>query len=183
MHGDDERDDGDLDGRYRQDEEDHEHEDGGHGHGGHSHDHTSASRQALVIALAINTAFLVVEVAGALLADSLALLADAVHMLTDSASLGLALFAALVATRPADSRRTFGYHRAEVIGALVNGLLLIAAVGYVLVVADGVDRDAVLAGCRSDLAERFGIDHATVQVESAEFAETVELDCYPATAG
>ena len=112
----------------------------GGGHGDHDgdgdhdhHDHSNASRRALALALAINTAFLVVELAGALLADSLALFADAVHMLTDSASLGLALFAAWVATRPADSKRTYGYHRAEIIGALVNGLLLIAAVGYVLV--------------------------------------------------
>ena len=304
---------------------------GGHGAAGdaHGHDHTRASRRALAVALGINTAFLVVELVGALLADSLALLADAVHMLTDSASLGLALFAAWVATRPADSKRTYGYHRAEVIGALVNGLLLVAAVGYVLfdayrrfqdprpvdplvvvgvgvvglganlaaawvltdhrdtlnvegaflhlvfdaagsvaaivaglviwatgiylvdplfalliaalvlystrdlladslnvllqgtprdldigevvaclesiegvtdahhvhvwaldsrrtalsahlVVEEGVDRDAVLSGCRVELAERFGVDHATVQVESTQFAETVEMDCYPA---
>ena len=50
-----------------------------------------------------------------------------------------------------------------------------------LVVEEGIDRDAVLAGCRADLAERFGIDHATVQIESPEFAETVEVECYPAT--
>ena len=114
----------------------HDHADDGHpharDHGEGGHDHAAASQRALAAALAINTAFLVVEVAGALLADSLALLADAVHMLTDSASLGLALFAAWVATRPADANRTYGYHRAEVIGALVNGLLLVGAVGYVL---------------------------------------------------
>lgn len=308
---------------------DHPHGDSGHAHG---HDHTRSSRRALALALGINTAFLVVEVAGALLADSLALFADAVHMLTDSASLGLALFAAWVSTRPADAKRTYGYHRAEVIGALVNGLLLIAAVVYVLVdaydrfqdpravdplvvvavgvvglganlaaawvltdhrdalnvegafihlladaagsvaavsagliiwatgwhivdplfalliaalvlystrdlladslnvllqgtprdvdvtevvaamesiegvvdahhvhvwaldsqrtamsahlvVREAVDRDAVLADCRQALAERFGVDHATVQVESEAFSETVEIDCYPVRGG
>lgn len=316
----------DADGRHGG--EDDEGDQGGHDHGGH--DHTQASRRALAIALAINTAFLVVEVGGAVLADSLTLLADAVHMLTDSASLGLALFAAWVATRPADRRRTYGYQRAEVIGALVNGLLLVAAVGYVLldayrrfqdprpvdpfivvgvgvvglganlaaawalsshretlnvegaflhlvfdaagsvaaivaglviwqtglyvvdpifalliaalvlystrdlladslnvllqgtprdvdlgevvaaleavdgvadahhvhvwsldsrrtalsahlVVEEGVDRDDVLGHCRQGLADRFGIDHATIQLESPGFAETVELECYPAT--
>lgn len=104
--------------------------DGDHGHG--RIDDGSASRRALAIAFAINTAFLGVEVVGALLADSLALLADAAHMLTDSTSLGLALFAAWVATRPPDARRTYGYHRAEVLGALTNGVLLLVVVGYIL---------------------------------------------------
>lgn len=99
---------------------------------GHDHeDVASGSRRALVTALAINTAFFVIEVIGAVLSGSLALLADAAHMLTDSASIGLALFAAWVATRPPDSRRTYGYHRAEVLGALANGLLLVAAVAYI----------------------------------------------------
>ncbi|MFB6170958.1 MAG: cation diffusion facilitator family transporter [Haloarculaceae archaeon] len=97
-----------------------------------SHDHRDSPRRALVLALAVNTGFFVVELAGALVADSLTLLADASHMLTDSASLGLALFAAWVATRPADERRTYGYQRAEVLGALLNGLFLLAVVGYVL---------------------------------------------------
>lgn len=93
---------------------------------------SDASRRALLLALAINTVFLLVELAGALLADSLALLADAAHMLTDSASLGLAVFAAWVATRQPDERRTYGYHRAEVLGALANGLLLVGVVAFIL---------------------------------------------------
>jgi cobalt-zinc-cadmium efflux system protein len=111
---------------------DHSHDDG------HAHDHTAASRRALLLALAVNTAFFVVELAGALLADSLTLLADAIHMLTDSASLLLALFAAWVSSRPADARRTYGYHRAEVLGALANGLFLLGVVGYI--VYDAVQR-------------------------------------------
>lgn len=86
----------------------------------------------LAYALAINTAFVVVELAGAYLSGSLALLADAVHMVTDSASIGLALFAAWIATRPADAKRTYGYQRAEVLGALANAIFLLAVVGYVL---------------------------------------------------
>lgn len=110
------------------DSDDHDH---AHGRGGHGHGQT-AGRRALAIALAINTAFFLVEIAGALYAGSLALLADALHMLTDSASIGLALFAAWVAARPADARRTYGYQRAEVLGALANALLLLAVVGFVL---------------------------------------------------
>ncbi|WP_101294049.1 cation diffusion facilitator family transporter [Halegenticoccus soli] len=113
----------------------------GHDHDGHDHDGhdrgAAGGLRALALALGINTAFFFVELVGALLADSLTLLADATHMLTDSASLGLALFAAWAATRPPDPRRTYGYHRAEVIGALLNGVFLLAVVGYVLVDAYG----------------------------------------------
>ncbi len=99
---------------------------------GHSHDHRSQSTRALTLALAINTAFFFVEIGGAYWAGSLTLFADAVHMLTDSASLGLALFAAWVSTRPPDAQRTYGYHRAEVLGALANGVFLVCVVGYIL---------------------------------------------------
>ncbi|WP_132058110.1 cation diffusion facilitator family transporter [Halorussus amylolyticus] len=98
-----------------------------------SHDHAhDTGLRALAVALTINTVFLVVEVVGALYADSLTLLADAVHMLTDSASLGLALFAAWVTARPADAKRTYGYQRAEVVAAFVNAIFLFATVGYIL---------------------------------------------------
>ncbi|KZN26177.1 cation transporter [Haladaptatus sp. R4] len=114
------------------DENGHEH---GHGHGhGHAHAHGSSSggrRKALKIALVINTAFFVVEIAGALYANSLTLFADAGHMLTDSGSIVLALFAAWIATLDADSKRTYGYQRAEILAALANGIFLVAIVIYV----------------------------------------------------
>jgi cobalt-zinc-cadmium efflux system protein len=103
-----------------------------HPHGSARGDTDGRSSRALLYALGINTAFFLVELGGAYLANSLTLFADAVHMLTDSASLGLALFAAWVAARPADSRRTYGYRRAEVVGAFLNALFLLAVVGYVL---------------------------------------------------
>ena len=68
---------------------------------------------------------MVVQVVGALLSGSLALLADAAHMLTDVAALIIALIASAVAARPANERSTFGYRRAEVFGALANGVILI----------------------------------------------------------
>ncbi|WP_458206819.1 cation diffusion facilitator family transporter [Haladaptatus sp. NG-SE-30] len=98
----------------------------------HDHGDDDTTIRPLTLALAINTVFFVVELVGAIFAGSLTLLADAVHMLADSASLALALVAAWISARPADAKRTYGYQRAEVLGALGNGVLLLAAVGYVL---------------------------------------------------
>lgn len=106
------------------------------GHG-HDHDHGNRGMRALALALAINTVFFVIELGGALYAGSLTLLADAFHMLTDSGSLGLALFAAWMATRTADAKRTYGYGRTEVLAALANGLLLLFTVGYIVYEAVG----------------------------------------------
>jgi cobalt-zinc-cadmium efflux system protein len=106
-----------------------------HAHG-HDHGHTHhASRGRLLAVLALTSAFLLVEVAAGLLTGSLALLADAGHMLTDVAGLVLALLAMKLAERKASPRRTFGYHRAEVLAALTNGLLLLGVAGYILVEA------------------------------------------------
>ncbi len=87
-------------------------------------------RRPLVLAAAVVAAYLGVEVAGALISGSLALLADAAHSASDVGALGLALFASWVAGRPASAERSFGYLRAEVLAAVVNGaaLLVIAAV-------------------------------------------------------
>ncbi len=80
---------------------------------------------------------MVVQVVGAILTGSLALLADAAHMFTDASALVIALIAAAVAARPADDRRTFGYQRAEVFGALINAVILILLAGWVGVEAVG----------------------------------------------
>ncbi|HEV8305083.1 MAG TPA: cation diffusion facilitator family transporter [Gemmatimonadales bacterium] len=88
------------------------------------------SRRRLALALAITALVMVAEVVGGWIAGSLALLADAGHMLADGAALGLALFAAHVAQRPATAQRSFGLLRLEILAALANGALLIAiAVG------------------------------------------------------
>jgi len=84
------------------------------------------SRRRLAIALGITATVMVAEVVGGWLAGSLALLADAGHMLADAAALGLALFVARVAQRPATPERSFGLLRLEILAALVNGALLIA---------------------------------------------------------
>ena len=75
---------------------------------------------------------MLLEAAGGWVAHSLALLADAAHMLTDAGALGLALFAAWIARRPASAGRTFGYLRVEILAALVNAtLLLVVTIGII----------------------------------------------------
>ncbi|MGH2614200.1 MAG: cation diffusion facilitator family transporter [Thermomicrobiales bacterium] len=88
-------------------------------------------RRPLVIALGITATFLVVEVIGAYVSNSLALLADAAHMLTDVAAIGLALFAMWLAGRPTRPERTFGHLRAEILAALVNAVTLIVMAIYI----------------------------------------------------
>ena len=84
------------------------------------------TRRRLTLALGITAIVLIAEAVGGWLAGSLALLADAGHMLADAAALGLALFVARVAQRPATPERSFGLLRLEILAALVNGALLIA---------------------------------------------------------
>jgi cobalt-zinc-cadmium efflux system protein len=109
-------------------------------HAGHGHAHglgarAAADRRALGAALALVLGFAGVEAVGGLLADSLALLADAAHMLSDAFSLALALGASWLAGRPATPERTFGYRRAEILAALVNGALLVALAVWIVVEA------------------------------------------------
>jgi cobalt-zinc-cadmium efflux system protein len=107
-------------------------------HAGHDHGAGVTNRTRLVVAIGIVATFLVVEVVGSILSGSLALLADAGHMLSDLVGLVVALLALVIAARPATDRQTFGYQRAEVFGALVNGLLL--TVVAVFVAVEGVRR-------------------------------------------
>ncbi len=105
----------------------------GHSHAGHAHHQaplgTHDSVRRLRIALALTTVFLVAEVVGGIMSNSLALLADAGHMLTDVAALGLSLFVAWFGRRPETPKRTYGYLRLEILAAFVNGatLLLLSA--------------------------------------------------------
>src|SRR5215207_4609055 len=94
--------------------------------GHHDHEHGEENWGALALVLALTAGFTVVEIIGGLLTGSLALLADAGHMLSDNFSLGLALFAAWLAGRPATPEKSFGYRRAEILAALANGMTLVA---------------------------------------------------------
>jgi cobalt-zinc-cadmium efflux system protein len=104
-------------------------------HAHHAHARAADDRRVLGAALALVLGFAGVEVIGGLLADSLALLADAAHMLSDAFSLALALGASWLAARPASPQRSFGFRRAEILAALVNGLLLVALAIWIFVEA------------------------------------------------
>ena len=96
-------------------------------------DRVSSRASALKVALALTCVVLVVELAGGLLSHSLALLSDAGHVLTDVFALGLAWFAVSQANRPADARRSYGYHRVGILAALVNSvtlILIVLAIAY-----------------------------------------------------
>src|SRR5207237_5577349 len=89
------------------------------------------SRLGAVLVLTVT--FMVVEALGGWLSGSLALLADAGHMLTDAGALGLSLLSAWIALRPANDSKTYGYHRWEILAALVNGAALFGIAGWVIV--------------------------------------------------
>jgi cobalt-zinc-cadmium efflux system protein len=122
--------------------------DHGHGHGDHAHDHghaghthapsADADHRWLTVALTLIAAFMGVEVVAGLLAGSLALLSDAAHMLTDAASIALALVAARFAARPAAGAFTFGFGRAEILSAQVNGAALFLLAGVIAI--EGLQR-------------------------------------------
>lgn len=111
----------------------------GHHHHGHHHHHPGHSHapggpdsaRVLAWTLALQAAYLVAEVVGGYVANSLALLADAGHMLSDVGALALSLFAVWIARRPATDRRTYGYFRTEILAALANAATLIAISIYI----------------------------------------------------
>ncbi|MCH7810171.1 MAG: cation transporter [Chloroflexi bacterium] len=88
-------------------------------------------KRRLAIALVITLALLVAEVVGGVLTGSLALAADGGHMASDAGALGLSLGAIWLASRPATTRRTFGFHRAEILAAFVNSIGLVLIAGYI----------------------------------------------------
>src|SRR5215467_12157596 len=91
---------------------------------GHNHTHGLA-RNSLRLAFFLTLIIVIAEVIGGLLANSLALLSDSGHVVTDIFALGLAWFATVQAERPPNARKTFGYHRAGILAALVNAVTLI----------------------------------------------------------
>ncbi len=117
---------------------DHDHRHGtghahsGHGHAGHSHSHAAGADEWRVAwAFVIITIFLAVQVAGGVIAGSLALLADAGHMVSDAVALGMSWAALRIGRRPADLRRTYGYRRLEVLVAFANGCALLVITAWI----------------------------------------------------
>jgi len=115
------------------DHDHHEHDgdshDHSHGIGGHAHGLAPA---AIKRAIWVTLAFMVIEAVGGYVANSLALISDSAHMLTDVGAMLLSLFALWVARRPSNNKMTFGYHRAEILGALTSGLAIWLIAGLLI---------------------------------------------------
>jgi cobalt-zinc-cadmium efflux system protein len=131
-------------------------------------DQVRSRGSALKLALGLTCVVLAIELVGGLVSHSLALLSDAGHVLTDVFALGLAWFAVAQASRPADARRSYGYHRVSMLAALVNSVTLIViviAIAYEAVrrlshpepVQGGVVIVAALAGIAINIFVAFGL--------------------------
>jgi cobalt-zinc-cadmium efflux system protein len=110
----------------------HRHHHGHHHHHGHSHGSGTADEWRIGWAFTIIFGFMLVEVAGGIIAGSLALLADAGHMVSDAAALGMSWAALRIGRRPSDHARSYGYKRFEVLAAFVNGLTLFVIAGWIV---------------------------------------------------
>ncbi len=97
----------------------------------HTHNHQKKLQGKFKIAFLVTFCVFLGEVIGGIWSGSLALLSDAAHVLSDVFSLLISWFAIYLSTRPATSSRTFGYHRAEVFAALINGVTLIVISGWI----------------------------------------------------
>jgi cobalt-zinc-cadmium efflux system protein len=162
---------------------------------GHTHVHTDDTRR-LTLALGLILGLMVVEVVAGILADSLALLSDAAHMLTDAGAIGLALFAAGLARQPARGGFTFGFRRAEILSAQLNGATLVALA--VVIVIEGIGRIVdppdvdggvvlvvALAGIAVNLAATMvlaGAERRSLNVEGAFQHVLTDLFAFVATA-
>lgn len=121
---------------------------GHHDHTHHDHSNADASNR-LAFTLVLVLTYMVAEVVGGLLSNSLALLADAGHMLSDAGALIVSLFALRIARRPASTTHTFGYQRAEILAAMANGAALLAIAGYI--VFEAIERTAAPPHVRGGL--------------------------------
>jgi cobalt-zinc-cadmium efflux system protein len=112
-----------------------------HDHNHHHHHHHNledASIGKLWISIALNLIITLAQFVGGILSNSLALLSDAVHNLNDTASLGISLVARKISKKGANQRKTFGYKRAEIIGAFINLITLVIVALFL--VKEGFER-------------------------------------------
>ena len=105
-------------------------------HHNHTHNHVHTNnKKILTISFIIIGLFMIVEILGGFIANSLALLSDGLHMFSDTVSLGVALIAFIYAEKDATSTKTFGYKRFEVLAALFNGITLLIISGVIIIEA------------------------------------------------
>jgi len=112
----------------------HEHEhshDHSHEHG-HSHDHRTTDKRLLKIALVITFVTMIAEFIAGFMSNSLALISDAIHMFTHSFALLISLLAIIISSKKAPLNKTFGYYRAEVLAAFINGLTIILSIAWII---------------------------------------------------
>jgi len=122
---------------HDRDRDDHDHDHDVHGHH-HHHHHNGSGSGRLKIALAATAAIAILELAGGIVANSLALMSDAAHVTMDVVALAIAVAAAIQSTRPATERQTFGFARLEILAGLGNSALLLAVT--ILIVVEAVHR-------------------------------------------
>ena len=116
----------------------HEHPHAHHDGAGHHHDYRAHDKSLLLTSFVITLTTMAVEVVGGLLTHSLALVSDGIHMFTHAFALGLSWGAIVLASRPANMEKTFGYYRVEVVAAFVNGLTIL--ISAIWIVVEGITR-------------------------------------------
>lgn len=103
-----------------------------HDHHHHSHSVQDSLPRSLILAFTLTSGFMIVELLGGYLSNSLALVSDAFHMLTDAGALAVSLFSLWLAKRPVRPGFTYGYQRVEILGALLNGLTIWLVAGFLI---------------------------------------------------
>jgi len=98
----------------------------------HTHSAAGAGAGRLRLVLVLTGSYMLVEIVGGMLTNSLALIADAGHMATDVAGVSMALIAIWFAKRPATEHKSYGFYRLEILAAIANGILLFGVAGYIL---------------------------------------------------
>jgi cobalt-zinc-cadmium efflux system protein len=116
-------------------EHDHDHD---HEHDHHHHDYRAHDKSLLLIGFVITVTMMVAEIIGGLLTHSLALVSDGIHMFTHAFALGLSWVAIVLASRPANMEKTFGYYRVEVVAAFVNGITILLSAVWIVI--EGITR-------------------------------------------
>lgn len=125
---------------HSHDHDDHHHGDS-HSHDGLGHHHHGPNNKAgLLIALIVTSTIMVLEFVGGLLTKSLALLSDSGHMLSDAGALTLSLIAMWFAAKKPSKSKTYGFHRFEILAALLNGVTLFVIAAFI--VAEAIERFA-----------------------------------------
>ena len=109
-----------------------------HGHHDHVPEVTEDSERRIFWVMWLTGGYMILQVIGGLFSGSLALIADSGHMLSDTAALGLAWFGFRLGKKPADGKRTYGYHRFQILAAFTNGLTLFFIAGWITI--EAIDR-------------------------------------------